>query len=440
MNDDATALSRTVQLIADDVFNTLPGEAPQLDEAILQGLRSTTVRIVADRANLSCAAGQTALVTLVGQIAMMGLGIDLDMPSVRLLAPQPPLREGELREGLVSHVRDLIPGAKVGSHLGPPDLTFVLGDTAHLDDGRTLHVSGDAWRCAITPGASGARWRAHWPLGALAAAAAAAAEAFRAALVRIAAAADRPLPTQDRFELRFDRPVHLDLRVPGMRVGPLHIGTTDLVSGGAISTAMLYCLLRVQGIVGDIRVIEPDTAELSNLNRYALLHRSDCGCGKADLLSGFSTTGLTISALPARLDAATSQSIGPLAPRVLVGVDDIPSRWDVQRAANGWVCVAGTSHLLAVVSTHDPQAPCAGCLHANDEQLDAPIPTISFVSFWAGLLQARELLCHASGVGTSHRVIYGWPLGLYGRRGLHDTSLAANPDCPVRCSASRMVA
>jgi molybdopterin/thiamine biosynthesis adenylyltransferase len=440
VNDAAMALARTVQLIADDVFNTLPGEDPDLDAAILDGLGTTTVRIVADRENLSSAAGQTALVTLVGQIAMMGIGIDLKIPAVPFFVPQPPVEGDELRAGLLAYSRDLIPGARIGSDIGPPDLTLVLGDTDYPDDGRTLRVSGDAWRCTIAAGASGARWRGRWPIGALAAAGAAAPEAFRAALARVSAAADRPLPPQPGFELRLDRPIRLDLSIRGVRARPLQIGPTDAVSGGAITTSMLYCLLRIPGLSGDIRVIERDTADVSNLNRYPLLRRSDCGRGKADLLSGFGTRSLRISAAPARFDATTADALGPLASRVLIGVDDIPSRWEVQRAAPGWVCVAGTTHLFALVTTHEQGAPCAGCAHPRDEELDATIPTISFVSFWAGLMQARELLRHAAGVPASHPLINIWSAGLYGPRALQAMGLASNPDCPVQCRVSRGVA
>jgi len=436
----AIALARTVQLIADDVFNSLPGEDPALDAAILHGLRSTTVRLVADRENLSSPAGQTALITLFGQVAMMGLGIDLDIPAVPVLTAQPPVKEDELRAGLLAYGSDLIPDARIGTDVARPDLTFALGDTVHADDGRTFHVSGDAWRCAVVARSQGTRWRGIWPIGALGAAGAAAPEAFRAALVRVAAAAQRPLPRQSRFELRFDRPVHVDLSLPGLAARPLRIPPTDVVSGGAITTAMLFCLRRVPDLSADIRMIEPDTLELSNLNRYPLARRSDCGRLKAELLASFATPGLRVSPVPAKFRTASSGIIGRLASRVLVGVDDIAARWDVQRAAPGWVCVAGTSHLYALVTVHEPDDPCAGCAHPRDDNLAGPIPTISFVSFWAGLVQARELLRRAAGVPASHPALNIWPAGLYGPRALHGNGLTPRADCPVPCQASQAVA
>jgi hypothetical protein len=186
-------------------------------------------------------------------------------------------------------------------------------------------------------------------------------------------------------------------------------------------------------------VIEPDVIELPNLNRYPLARRSDCGRRKADVLNGFGTPAVRIASVADRFSAATSTTIGPLASHVLVGVDDIPARWDVQRAAPGWVCVAGTSHLFALVTAHERGEACAGCVHPRDEDIGGTIPTISFVSFWAGLMQMRELLRRAAGAAAAHPVLNIWPFGLFGPHALHATDLAPNAACPVGCQASRRV-
>jgi hypothetical protein len=44
-----------------------------------------------------------------------------------------------------------------------------------------------------------------------------------------------------------------------------------------------------------------------------------------------------------------------------------------------------------LVSAHAPGLACAGCVHPRDKDIASDIPTISFVSFWAGLIQALEL-------------------------------------------------
>jgi hypothetical protein len=50
---------------------------------------------------------------------------------------------------------------------------------------------------------------------------------------------------------------------------PLEAGDVDAISGGAITHALLFCLLRIPGLRIHVRVIEEQHAKLSNLNRYA---------------------------------------------------------------------------------------------------------------------------------------------------------------------------
>src|SRR5205823_3286319 len=137
------ALSRTALLVAADVFDQTADH-----RHIIDGLRATTARIVADRASLNSAAGQTALVTLYAQLAMTGLQIDMDAPDVDLLVPQPPLRGGRLLPGLVDYAADLLPGGSTNPS-ATPDIVFALGNAAAPD--AAVRVSGDAWRASAGP-------------------------------------------------------------------------------------------------------------------------------------------------------------------------------------------------------------------------------------------------------------------------------------------------
>jgi len=189
------ALDRTARLISLDLFD---GKASA--SQIVDGLLGTTVRLSADAANLASANGQTALCTLFGQIAMMGIGIDLDIPEVPLLIPQPPLEGEELRAALLDYASDLIPGLRCGVGLGKCDLSFVLGDGA-AGGTDVLRVAGADWSCAVGPAGEIAvrRWEGDWPIGALLAAVAGAAEALRAALQRIAVSTGVPAECRVRL-------------------------------------------------------------------------------------------------------------------------------------------------------------------------------------------------------------------------------------------------
>lgn len=437
------ALARTVQLIAADIIGAPPDQEYRVEQSILQGLRDTTVRIVADEENLATAAGQTALATLFGLVAMIGISIDLVIPAVPLVGEQPPLRGDKLRAGLIDYGHDLIPGAGIGSAADArdPDITFAIGSSPARGE-RVLRIVGDEWRATVARDGNVRPdpIRGAWPIGALAAAGAAAPEALRAALPHIAYRCGHALAREERFQLDLQRSIHVDLSAPDLTTEEPNIGPVDIISGGAITTAAIFALLRVPGITGALRVLEPKLIKVENLNRYGLARRSDCGRRKIDLLAGFSLPNLPISGLSERLTPTWTETNGRLARRVLVGVDDIPARWTAQRAADAWLCVAGTSHFFGMVTTHRPHGPCAGCAHPRDEELDGEIPTISFVSFWAGLLQARALLVDAATGDSGGTGLYISPFGLYGPHGMHVVGVAPRRDCPVGCPASRLTA
>ena len=178
---------------------------------------------------------------------------------------------------------------------------------------------------------------------------------------------------------------------------PYWLGPLDCVSGGAIIHATLFTLLHLSDIAADIRVIEPELLDLTNMNRYFLGRRSERGMQKIEVLSAWGRPGLHINGIAEAFSTETRDLLLPFAPRVLVGTDDIPARWAVQREWPEWIGVSATSHFLTVTSSHISGQPCTGCLHPYDDPDTSPIPTVSFVSYWAGLLLAVRLLRHHLG-------------------------------------------
>jgi hypothetical protein len=417
------ALARTSLLLRLDAF---PGLAASRENDIADGLRSIGVRIVADRANLASPNGQTALVTLVCQCVMPGIRLDLDIPDVPQLTPQPPLRPDlPLGSALVEWAGALFPGCLVPGE--PPLVTFAIGDTATSD---AIHIAGSD-NLAVLDNEQDRlqRWAGSAPYGAIAAAAAGAAEAVRAVIPGLAAQLHQPPPTDITWKPRPFSPVHL--RVPGT-VPNRGYGDIDIVSAGAITHAALYALLRVPGFNADIRTIDRDLLGRSNTNRYALTRAGDLGRRKVAQLSDFTTDAVRITGAGTLFDEDALRDLGALSPRVLVGVDDIPTRWFVQRQQPEWLGVGGTSHCFVVVSDHRPGQPCTGCVHPiDDDQPLEEIPTIGFVSMWAGLLLAAALLEPDAARRSSTRRIEAHPMGLYGPAAVQMLPQAHNPRCPV---------
>ncbi len=197
----------------------------------------------------------------------------------------------------------------------------------------------------------------------------------------------------------------------------------------------LYALARIPEVSGSIRVIEPKVTDAPDLNRYALLRRSRVGTGKADHLASLDLSSLKVLAVPLQYDAKNIEAIGPLAQSVLVGVDDIPSRWAVQAARPQWLGIGATSHYAAMASFHSAGLACAVCLHPRDESGTQPAPTAAFVSHWAGLWLASMFARHASGLPLSRDEQYVWTIMLQpgSPTAVWHSPVSPRANCPIRC-------
>jgi len=203
----------------------------------------------------------------------------------------------------------------------------------------------------------------------------------------------------------------------------------------------LYVLTRLPRLQITARIFDNDVTEASNLNRNMLTLIDDVGLPKVVVVAQRCRPKVHLEAVREHFSERFLES-RILAPRVLVGVDDIPSRWEVQRQARGWLAVGGTSHFSVSSSSHGPNQPCSGCLHPADEPdgtVGAPIPTISFVSFWAGLVTAVRLIRESLGTccGPNRQHLWLTPLRMDLSSAAMWMRVAPRRDCPVKCSAAQ---
>ncbi len=424
------ALSRTVLLT-----RQLVGARGVTDGVVLNALCSTRVRIVADAANLASPNGQTLVATLAGQILAMGCTVRLDLPDVAVEGYQPPLIEKSLRSGLVSLAADLIPGQAIDESRqdSDHDHVFVIGDSQWRGHARMAwRVGASRWRGWTAPIHSVVgRLDGDFPIGSLIAASVAAPEAYKAAVRSLGVTV--PVHPAIREQVAPVAAAAIALGDDDWPSGRLEIGCLDLISGGAISHAALHALLRVPSVRAEARVLEPDRLDVSNLNRYPLARRSRVRNPKIDVLSEWSRPNFTISGQSVRVDADSLNALRPLAEHVLVGVDHIPSRWVIQRGVPGWLGVGSTASFITLTSEHDGIGGCAGCLHPCDDDVEAMIPTVSFVSYWAGLLVAVRLLRKAMGLGRdpARQALCLTPLRLDLQGSFRWQPVLISPRCPV---------
>jgi len=429
-------LDRTLVLCQGAVF--LPGTVSDLE--IARTLLQTRVALVADARSLDSAACQSAIVALVRMALGYGCQVRLVMPEVERHGYQPPLRGEGLVAGLVDLGKDILPLARVVQDrlTDKEDLVFVFGDTEWQGNGRQAWrvAAGDWWGAISSVLAAAPAFEGDFPLGGLAAAAIAAAEPFKAA-IREAGGTLRVPEEMEQVQTASFR-----LAPDGTPTSPVDLGQFDCISGGAIMNSALFALLRIPGATGDARIFEPESGDHSNLNRYPLMRTTTALLPKVRMLSEWQYPGLTVHGEEVAVDKETISGLRPLRQQILVGVDRVPARWLVQREWPTWLAVSGTDDFLVQSSEHTSGRPCAGCAYFDGMQLAGtppPVATVSFVSFWAGLLLASRFVRRALGFGygTSTQMAELTALRLDSRVAARWYEVPRRDDCPVGCQVAR---
>jgi hypothetical protein len=369
---------------------------------LFQALTETEINLCADVPSISTHSAQSAFVATALLMARSGHRVFLSAPNVELIGPQPPLKPGGIVDQLVAIGCNLLPSGNF--NLGPPkrtvDLIATIGSTVPRGNFKhQLNMNADDWTGVIQAEEKGNGWYGNkWPYGAMAAAGLAATEAFKLAMQKLASTALDRKSFSDLLALT--RFVTVSLGKPSTPQ-VTDLGGFDIISAGAITNGLLYVLSRIVDVTGSARIFDDDTAEVSNLNRYMLLLVSHLQMQKVDHLASLQLGRLNIEPIPNRFSTASAAAT-PLKKHVLVGADDIPTRWAAQLSWPDWLGIGATSHWSAMASFHERGLGCAPCLHPTDDPNDVEIPTIAFVSFWAGLLLASYFVRHLSGEKILH--------------------------------------
>jgi hypothetical protein len=226
----AEALSRTLLLMRDEFCTEID------DDVLLQALTSTSVALVADAANLTSHAAQTAFVTAAMLMARSGHRVFLIAPEITMVGPQPPLQPGMMIDQLRRVGKELLPGIEfmTGEPEHEVDLAIGLGDVPlNVRARRRIRLNAEPWAGMVMREDQRCPWQATlWPFGALVAAGLGAGEAFKVAIHKLLPHALNSENTADRFvhtdEARFEI-------APPATPFCRDLGQIDFVSGGAIN-------------------------------------------------------------------------------------------------------------------------------------------------------------------------------------------------------------
>lgn len=216
---------------------------------------------------------------------------------------------------------------------------------------------------------------------------------------------------------------------------------TVIGAGGVGSPAALY--LAAAG-VGTLRIIDPDTVSLSNLQRQVLFDTADIGRPKVEIAQQRLTAlnpGVRIEAVPEALTSDTAAHLIAGADAVLDGTDDFAVRHAVNAA-----CVAARIPLVSgALGRWSGQVgvftgrPCYHCLVPDlpaDAETCARVGVVGALAGVIGSMAALETIKLITGAGqplTGRLLLYD---------GLSATTrtveVTADPECKV-CSAAPSV-
>ncbi|MYB45881.1 MAG: hypothetical protein F4X74_13205 [Acidimicrobiia bacterium] len=243
------------------------------------------------------------------------------------------------------------------SRTASPDVALAIGADAPVVDVLTVYAGCAGWSARVgTAGPYGTSDVGN-PFGAGFAACLAAANLFRFLF----------LP-EGRHSLDDDISFPPDVEsfpnlTPAILTDPL-----VLVGTGAVGNSAAWALARTP-LQGEIHLIDPETVELSNLQRYTLCARSDEHGVKVDITAGaFENTLVPLSHRGTW--ASFLEANGYRWERVLVALDSARDRRAVQGSLPGWIANAWTQIGDLGVSSHiflGPDA-CLACLYLPMQQ------------------------------------------------------------------------
>jgi hypothetical protein len=210
-----------------------------------------------------------------------------------------------------------------------------------------------------------------------------------------------------------------------------------LVGLGAVGHGVLWALGR-SPLAGRLQLVDPETVELSNLQRYVLGQRSDDRHPKTEIAkSALATTGLEPVSHPSTWAEFVARD-GYDWPLVLVGLDSARDRRAVQAALPGWVANAWTQPGdlgVSVRSRFGGEGACVSCLYLpsgpapNEDELVAKALGVPNRQ-----QQIRDLLHHGSPVPADllEAISTGLDVPIQALRGSRDM---ASESCTSRGSA-----
>ena len=251
--------------------------------------------------------------------------------------------------------------------------TVIVGEAEVARGGPHIHVGSHGWTATIDPRSPVGLGATDNPYGPGAAAC-----LGGAGLFRLVFAAWLPgLPDLARRTMSTLKPWAPPTDSDRTNVPSTDLGDTHFVGLGAIGNGALWALGRTSDLYGRLHLVDGQTIEISNLQRYVLTKEGD-GISKAlkteVVLRALADSNLETAVHPQHWDAYLAKRQDWDLPRVAVAVDTGRDRIAVQASLPFVALNAFTGHRDLGTSRHPDfsSRPCLCCLYMPRKQ-DRPI-------------------------------------------------------------------
>lgn len=361
-------------------------------------------------------------------------------PETPVLFPVPMLTPGPLSQAIEGLVTAINPHVKVSSADGvaPSQVALSIGSAC---SGSAVTINSERWLAFISSTGTDFAWIGDEPnpLGAYAAACLGVSEVFKKVARRVPGSAQMRL--QEAGTLIFS------ILDPSHTLSPMHnpplpesleLGDIHLVSMGAVNTAAFASLISIPGIRGTAHIIEPQMHDPTSLNRYVIATWDSALKEESKTARAVSvSTGMLKIGFHEVTDYAgfRERSKEPIELAV-VGVDNNPSRWQVQMDLPNTLVCAGTELDQITISRHRDIATqaCVGCIYPRHAEASAAVPTIGFVSVLAGVMAAAEVIkCRVTLLGA-YRTQLACDIWALAPAQVRPRMPGKRQDCPCRCT------
>lgn len=267
--------------------------------------------------------------------------------------------DGSLLTELTSLALRINPKVNVSAPASEADVTVVVGASKVSSSKPVVYVGSDGWVAYLSSSQPAPVGPTLNPFGAGAAAAFAAANVFRLifkdSLER--GQADEGLT----FSVLSCAP---DTQGAGEEPGGIDLGETHLAGVGAIGQAAVWALARVPDLEGVLYLVDPESVDLPNLQRYVLTERADVEHSKVELAQAFlRQPDLRVQTCPSPW-SAHARAMNWHLERVGAALDTAEDRIALQASLPRWVANAWTQTGDLGISRHDfLNGACLACLY-----------------------------------------------------------------------------